>query len=111
MGSFVASTKNQLIEYLLSNHHTTPIVLLSGIGGTLYEWKEMMTSELTVLAYNRAGYGKSKSVTREGTVKEASLELYALLSPLGSAVLGVLLIDSTSINVERIERVHLCTEL
>ncbi len=50
------------------------IVLLSGIGGSLYEWKERMTSELTVLAYNRAGYVKSKSVTREGIVGEATLE-------------------------------------
>jgi hypothetical protein len=80
MNSSVASTKNVVIEYLLSNHHTTPIVLLSGIGGSVYECKEMMTSELTVLAYNRAGYGKSKSVTKEDSVEETSLELYALLS-------------------------------
>jgi len=59
MDSFVASSKNGSVKYFLSHYHAMSIVLLSGIGGSLYEWKERMTSELTVLAYNRAGYGKS----------------------------------------------------
>lgn len=132
MESCVVTTKTGVTEYLFSNRSTTPVVLLSGVGGSLYEWKEIITtSELSVLAYNRAGYGRSKSVKREGTVEEASHELHALLSELGitqkillaghsyggliaqdfairypGAVLGVLLIDSTSINIERIDEVE-----
>ena len=129
--SSIISTNNGGIEYLFTNHHTTPIVLLSGIGGSLYEWKEMMTSELTVLAYNRAGYGRSRFIKKESTVEEASFELFTLLSALEinqkvllaghsyggliaqdfairypDLVSGVLLIDSTSINIERINEVE-----
>ena len=52
----VAFSKNGIIKSFLSNYHARSIVLLSVPSGSLYDWEERMTSELTVLAYNRVGY-------------------------------------------------------
>lgn len=128
-------TNSGVIEYFYSRGSSVPIVFLSGIGGSLYEWHDMIKSGYTTLAYNRAGYGLSERGEKERTIGEASEELYSLLQQLlfqekvilaghsygglvaqhfamhySHLIEGVILIDSTSMNVSRINEVETSDE-
>ncbi|WP_377888918.1 alpha/beta hydrolase [Alkalihalobacillus sp. R86527] len=120
-------------EYYYSEGEGQTIVLLSGMGGSLYEWNEIVESELSFLAYNRGGYGKSESTGETDATPHE--ELHSLLQALhidGKIVLagfsyggliaqgfamnypdrvaGVILIDSTSINMHRLDEVEVSDE-
>lgn len=128
--SFVQTNKG-VIEYFYSKGDSVPIVLLAGIGGSLYEWWDVIEEHLTVLTYNRSGYGQSEWSEHERTLKIASEELDSLLQTLGieskvilaghsyggliaqdfavrypERIEGVVLIDATSMNIHRIDEIE-----
>ncbi len=124
-------TNSGVIEYFYSKGDSIPIVLLSGIGGSLYEWWDVFEANLDILAYNRSGYGLSEWNENERTLKIASEELDSLLHTLGiqnkvilvghsyggliaqdfamrypDRIEGVILVDATSINIHRVDEVE-----
>ncbi|MGE6203668.1 alpha/beta fold hydrolase [Guptibacillus hwajinpoensis] len=131
METSLISTRDGVVEYARREGNSIPIVLLSGIGGSLFEWRDFFETDLNILSYNRAGYGQSEWANKERTVEEASGELISLLHSLGlqqkiilaghsyggliaqdfvirhpELVFGVLLIDATPMDVERIEEIE-----
>ncbi|WP_270182240.1 alpha/beta fold hydrolase [Alkalihalobacillus sp. CinArs1] len=129
METSLTTTSHGIKEYYYRRGTGKTIVLLTGMGGSLYEWNELMDSDFSFLAYNRAGYGRSEPVLNH-TLATPHEELYSLLEALSideavmlagfsyggliaqgfamhypEKVAGVLLIDSTSINMHRLDEV------
>lgn len=133
MKTSLISTTKGVKEYYYQSGKGITIVLLSGMGGSLYDWNEIIDSEFSFLAYNRAGYGNSEPIGNH-TVETPHEELYSLLQALhieevvlagfsyggliaqGFAmnypekVSGVILIDSTSTHMHRLDEVDMSDE-
>ena len=63
-----------------------PVVLIAGLGDDLTEWKPVMTSLgefSTVVAYSRAGLGRSEGADRDHSAQAEIAELHALIDKLG----------------------------
>jgi pimeloyl-ACP methyl ester carboxylesterase len=118
------------LEYLVIGKGKTTLVLEVGIGGSFYNWwpfVQDLRNDFTIVMYHRAGYGKSKVSNKPRDVKSIAEELNSLVDHLaikGKFVLvghsfgglcvqqyakmfpeklkAVVLIDSTSFNLQRL---------
>jgi pimeloyl-ACP methyl ester carboxylesterase len=73
------------LDVLQAGSGTPAIILVAGLGGALDTWQQIWPSAAefsTVVAYSRAGLGRSESGKHAHTATDAVIELHALLKAL-----------------------------
>jgi pimeloyl-ACP methyl ester carboxylesterase len=73
------------IEYYLSTGKNEAIVLVNGAGGPIFGWYKIvdeLSSNYTVLAYNRPGIGKSSKPASPQRFSQSADDLLELLNQL-----------------------------
>ncbi|MBE7103285.1 alpha/beta hydrolase [Bacillus cereus] len=116
-----------------SSKHT--VVIQTGMGCSFYDWLpiiEKLSQNYTVISYHRPGYGKSELGNTPRTARQVTKELHMLLNKLdihepiilighsygglcaqhfamlhAEQLQALLLVDSTSMNLHRLDELHL----
>ncbi|QNP59663.1 alpha/beta fold hydrolase [Paenacidovorax monticola] len=84
----VQATGGRAVEYAVAGQGAPVVVFENGLGGTLEWWAKVwpeVARDTTVLAYNRAGYGKSEASPEARDGAHIVEELRALLRERGLA--------------------------
>lgn len=123
------------LDYRKIGQGDTVIVFENGLGGCYYDWSfviDEFKEDATIIVYHRAGYGKSTSPYPTRTTKQIAEELDVLLNTVGvtqklvlvghsfgglcvqqyammypTKIKGVILVDSTSMNFNRLYELEL----
>lgn len=121
---------NIKLDYQIKGRGDTIVAFESGLGGCYHDWHfvtEAICSEATTITYHRAGYGRSTSHSTDRTTLQIVEELNMLLENIGvnqkiilvghsfgglciqhfarlypDKVRGMILLDSTSANFDRL---------
>ena len=73
------------LDVLRMGNGTPPIILVGGLGNALDTWAQIVPSAAqfsTVVAYSRAGFGRSENGPSKHTAKDSVTELHSLLTKL-----------------------------
>lgn len=126
---------NLHLEYKIIGQGDTVIAFENGLGGYYYDWSfiiDEFKNDAEIIAYHRAGYGNSTSLYPIRTTKQIAKELDILLNSIGvtqklilvghsfgglcvqqyarmypDRIKGVILVDSTSMNFNRLYELDL----
>ncbi|QDG75595.1 alpha/beta fold hydrolase [Labrenzia sp. PHM005] len=83
----LAKTPDGPVEYLLTGNSAGPsVVLINGAGGPLSAWDpivERLSDEFQILAYNRAGIGKTAKASKPQTAEYGAVQLKELIGTIG----------------------------
>ncbi|MDD2837886.1 MAG: alpha/beta hydrolase [Sulfuricurvum sp.] len=78
----ITTVDDRNVEYYLKQTGSQTVVFENGLGGTMKWWSDVISgldNNVSVFAYNRAGYGNSSSVSSERDGERIVEELRALL--------------------------------
>jgi pimeloyl-ACP methyl ester carboxylesterase len=83
----LAMTSDGPVEYLLTGNSDGPsVVLINGAGGPLVSWNavcERLSEKFRILAYNRAGIGKTAKASKPQTAGYCAAQLKELIGTIG----------------------------
>ncbi|TXR80562.1 alpha/beta hydrolase [Bacillus sp. BF9-10] len=125
----------QNIEVYMKGTNKQTVVIQTGMTCSFYDWLpiiEKLSQQFTVVSYHRPGYGKSELGNDSRTTRQATKELHMLLQKLDihdpiilighsygglcaqhfamlheDKLQALILIDSTSMNLHRLDELHL----
>lgn len=125
----------QNIEIYIQGNSKQTVVIQTGMGCSFYDWLpiiEKLSQHFTVVSYHRPGYGKSDLGNDSRTTRQVTKELHMLLQKLAiqepiilighsygglcaqhfamlheDKLQALILVDSTSMNLHRLDELHL----
>ncbi|HIE6632440.1 alpha/beta fold hydrolase [Bacillus luti] len=125
----------QNIEVYIKGTNKQTVVIQTGMTCSFYDWLpiiEKLSQQFTVVSYHRPGYGKSELGNYSRTTRQTTKELHMLLQKLDihdpiilighsygglcaqhfamlheDRLQALILVDSTSMNLHRLEELHL----
>ncbi|MED0962503.1 alpha/beta hydrolase [Bacillus paramycoides] len=123
------------IEVYMRGNSKQTVVIQTGMGCSFYDWLpiiEKLSQKFTVISYHRPGYGESELGNNPRTTMQVAKELHMLLHELAihepiilighsygglcaqhfamlheDQIKALILVDSTSMNLHRIDELHL----